>query len=153
MARSAVRQEDSRRRVPTVMNEEIRALLERCFPENHVSELSPPTSSWSGRSDTWVILSAYSSHLGCLFPQHGPGRKHEREIELEDWEWRLLRKSPLSYDFSNKSKDIVDLFAAACEYAGIDDYRLSGKEGGRWDVRINRRGSVALMEKHVGVKR
>ncbi|MFF2776203.1 helix-turn-helix domain-containing protein [Streptomyces sp. NPDC058052] len=38
-------------------------------------------------------------HLVCLFPQHGPGRKHERRIILEAWQqeiveghpWRLLR--------------------------------------------------------------
>jgi hypothetical protein len=164
-----------------VMNDEIKDLLRRCFPQNPVGEPTAPTSAWSGRSDTLVILSVYSCHHGCLFPQHGPGRKHEREIKLEDWQWRLLAESPwpflrgcvrsdgcafinrtdvhraqpyeyLSYDFSNRSKDIVDLFAAACELAGIHDYRVSGKASRRWDVRINRRASVALMLEHVGLK-
>jgi len=43
--------------------------------------------------------SSFSRHWPCLLPQHGPGRKHERRIELEPWEreiadhypWRLLR--------------------------------------------------------------
>ncbi|MGH7607820.1 MAG: transcriptional regulator [Gemmatimonadales bacterium] len=31
-------------------------------------------------------LSCYSKHWPCLFPQHGPGRKHERRIMLEQWQ-------------------------------------------------------------------
>jgi hypothetical protein len=164
-----------------VMNGEIKDLLRRCFPENPVGEPTAPVSSWSGRSDTLVILSVYSSHLGCLFPQHGVGRKHERDVRLEDWQWTLLEASPwpfirgcirsdgcafvnrtdihrarpyeyLSYDFSNRSKDIIDLFTAACDLVGIHDYRVYAKGGGRWDVRINRRGSVALLSAHVGIK-
>ena len=29
-----------------------------------------------------VEISMYSKHWPCLFPQHGPGRKHERAIRL-----------------------------------------------------------------------
>jgi hypothetical protein len=163
------------------MNEDIRALLRRCFPSNPVGQPSAPKSEWSGRSDTLVILSVYSSHMGCLFPQHGPGRKHERRIELEDWQWALVTASPwrflrgcirsdgcafinrtdihrpqpyeyLSYHFGNLSKDIIDTFTAACDLAGVHDYRVSGKAGGRWAVRINRRASVARMVEHVGLK-
>jgi transposase-like protein len=163
------------------MNDEIRALLRRCFPENPLGEPHVPVSAWSGRSDTLVILSIYSRHLGCLFPQHGTGRKHERTIRLESWQWRVVQAAPwaflrgcirsdgcafinrtdihravpyeyLSYAFSNRSKNIVDLFTRACELAGVHDYRVSGKPGGCWSVRINRRDSVALMREHVGLK-
>jgi len=42
---------------------------------------------------------AYSRHWPCLFPQHGPGLKHDRPIKLTDWQramvdqfpWRFLR--------------------------------------------------------------
>ncbi|MCB0940151.1 MAG: hypothetical protein KDB72_07935 [Mycobacterium sp.] len=30
-----------------------------------------------------VVVSIYSKHWPCLFPQHGPGRKHNRPIVLE----------------------------------------------------------------------
>lgn len=30
-----------------------------------------------------VVVSLYSKHWPCLFPQHGPGRKHNRPIVLE----------------------------------------------------------------------
>jgi Homeodomain-like domain len=32
---------------------------------------------------------ADSKHWPCLFPQHGPGRKHERRIVLEQWQQRI----------------------------------------------------------------
>jgi len=57
----------------------------------------------------------------------------------------------LSYDFTNYSKDIIDLFTGACELAGITDYRVTSYRRA-WKVRINRRGSIAQMVSHVGVK-
>jgi hypothetical protein len=58
----------------------------------------------------------------------------------------------LSYNFSNLSKDIVDLFTTSCDLAGVSAYRVACNRRGRWDVRINRRGSVALMRERVGLK-
>jgi hypothetical protein len=163
-----------------VMNDEIRALLQRCFPENTIGIVAPSTSSWSGRSDTWTILSIYSKHLTCLFPQHGRGKKHQRPILLEPWQRRILHSAPwsflrgcirtdgcafinrtdihrpkpyeyLSYEFSNMSKDIVDLFVEACDRVGVFT-RVTSNSSGRWSVRINRRESVAMMLEHIGMK-
>ncbi|MGH2991510.1 MAG: helix-turn-helix domain-containing protein [Solirubrobacterales bacterium] len=165
----------------SVMNEEIRKLLRRCFPHNRVADTKPSPSAWSGRSDSWLVLSVYSTHLECLFPQHGTGRKHERRIRLEPWQteiveiapWQLIRGliradgcsfinrtdihrprpyEYLSYEFSNMSKDIVDVFEAACDRVGVFT-RTTGGGGRRWSVRINRRDSVALMLEHVGLKK
>src|SRR4029079_369252 len=33
-------------------------------------------------------------HWPCLFPQHGPGRKHERPILLEDWQREIVERHP-----------------------------------------------------------
>jgi hypothetical protein len=35
-----------------------------------------------------------SKHWPCLFPQHGPGRKHERTIELVPWQQPITRMYP-----------------------------------------------------------
>jgi len=35
-----------------------------------------------------------SKHWPCLFPQHGPGRKHERHIALEPWQQEIVTKYP-----------------------------------------------------------
>lgn len=33
-------------------------------------------------------------HWPCLFPQHGPGRKHERPIAIQDWQREILTNHP-----------------------------------------------------------
>lgn len=40
-----------------------------------------------------TVLS-YSKHWPCYFPQHGPGRKHERRITLEPWQQRIVDEYP-----------------------------------------------------------
>jgi hypothetical protein len=41
-----------------------------------------------------VVAHAYWKHWPCLFPQHGPGRKHERKIVLEPWQAELVTQHP-----------------------------------------------------------
>lgn len=43
-----------------------------------------------------VVVSAYWKHWPCVFPQHGPGRKHERQIELADWQAQMVATHPKS---------------------------------------------------------
>jgi hypothetical protein len=37
---------------------------------------------------------SYSKHWPCLFPQHGLGKKHDREIKLEPWQQKLVDLDP-----------------------------------------------------------
>lgn len=147
-----------------VLADEARQLLERCLPGNRVS-----ITRLQQRST--LVVSVYSVHLACVFPQHGPGVKHQRPIELEDWQRALVDAAPwsfirgmilsdgcafinrtgryryLSYEFRNQSADIRALFAAACEQVGVD-YTCS-----RDRIRICRRASVGEMAAFVGTKR
>lgn len=41
-----------------------------------------------------VMVTAHWVHWQCLFPQHGPGRKHERPITLEPWQEDVVRSRP-----------------------------------------------------------
>ncbi|GAB4007440.1 transcriptional regulator [Nocardioides ultimimeridianus] len=41
-----------------------------------------------------VITTVGWKHWPCLFPQHGPGRKHERPIVLEDWQSAIVETHP-----------------------------------------------------------
>jgi hypothetical protein len=116
--------------------------------------------------------------IGCssklwprLFPQHGPGRKHERKIELAPWQERAVARFPWQflrglihsdgcrvlnrvngteyprYFFSQVSDDIRRLFCGACWQVGIEYKR------NRWNsVSIARRDSVALLDSFVGPK-
>jgi hypothetical protein len=39
-------------------------------------------------------VKSYSKHWPCLFPQHGPGMKHTRKIELADWQQVIVDRYP-----------------------------------------------------------
>ncbi|MGH7268333.1 MAG: hypothetical protein ACREMB_26230 [Candidatus Rokuibacteriota bacterium] len=152
--------------------DDLSRLLERCLPHN-------PVGLVEARGGTMFFVSLYSSHLECLFPQHGPGLKHRRRITLEPWQSRIVQAAPwpfirgcirtdgcafinrtdvhrdpyeyLSYAFSNMSTDITELFIDACDRVGVFT-RATRSRRGLWQVRINRRRSVALMVDHVGLK-
>jgi hypothetical protein len=44
-----------------------------------------------------VITTVSWKHWPCLFPQHGPGRKHERPIVLEDWQREIVESHPAEF--------------------------------------------------------
>jgi Homeodomain-like domain len=145
------------------INDETEALLRRCFPCNRVCRVLLDGGST-------LVLNLYNSHMSCVFPQTGPGKKHDRRIVLEPWQvesvmaapWAFLRGcirsdgcafinrtgryEYLSYAFTNVSDDIRDLFVATCLLVDLD------VRPGRRHVRINRRASVARLLAHVGVK-
>ena len=111
-------------------------------------------------------------HWPCLLPQHGPGRKHERKIELTPWQQELVDLDPRPlirgllhsdgcrvlnwvngtayprYHFSNVSDDIRGIFGRACDQLGIE-----WRPNNRWNLSVARRGSVALLDEFVGPKR
>jgi hypothetical protein len=111
----------------------------------------------------------YAELLG-LFPQHGPGKKHERPIELEPWQYALVGAAPwafvrgcirsdgcsfvnrtgryayLSYEFRNWSTDILGIFASTCAAVGLRPRQYRDR------VRLCRRADVAQLVTHVGVK-
>jgi hypothetical protein len=66
-----------------------RNLLERCFPDASVGVARSAVG-------TTTILSLYGTHLACLFPQHAPGSKHMRPIELERWQRVIVEAQPWS---------------------------------------------------------
>ncbi|WP_346098194.1 hypothetical protein [Streptomyces olivaceiscleroticus] len=41
-----------------------------------------------------VMVTGHSRHWPCLFPQHGPGKKHERHIALEPWQQQIVDAHP-----------------------------------------------------------
>lgn len=124
-----------------------------------------------------VEVYSYSKQWPCLFPQHGPGKKHERCIQLVDWQEKLValhRRSLLRgliesdgcrfiarqtsrsgrryewprYVFDNLSGDIRQLFCEQCDALGI---RWTVSRPGR-TIQIARLESVATMDTFVGPK-
>jgi hypothetical protein len=124
------------------------------------------------------MVELFSSWRGwpCLLPQHGPGRKHSREIALVSWQERIVRAHPGDflrglihsdgwrgvnkvhvkgrtyeyprYQFSNRSDDIRQLFVYGCELLGI-----AWRPWGRYHISVARRDAVALLDEFVGPKR
>lgn len=117
-----------------------------------------------------VEVSAYSKSWPCLFPQHGPGKKHERPIVLVAWQLELVEREPSGllrglihsdgcrfmntgrnwrsprYPFSNRSDDIRAIFCHACDLLGV-----------RWTtaprtVYVSRKADVALLDEFIGPK-
>lgn len=117
-----------------------------------------------------VEVGMYSKRWPALFPQHGPGRKHLRTIELEAWQRALvIGEHPREfvcglihsdgcrtinrvvtggrpyeyprYYFSNRSEDIHALLGEALEAHGIRRTR-SG-----WQQHVSRRRDVELLDR------
>ena len=66
-------------------------LIRRC--ESAMAEVLPNKVSRTPKIGCTEVA-AYSKHWPCLFPQHGPGRKHERKIELTPWQQELVDLDP-----------------------------------------------------------
>ena len=123
-----------------------------------------------------VDVSMWSKHWPCFIPQHGPGRKHLRQIRLTSWQEEIValnhrpfirglihRTAPGSsrrrkkgtyvrraprYAFSNRSEDIKRLFCESCDALGIRWTRPSDRQ-----IAIYRKTSVAMLDEFVGPKR
>lgn len=65
-----------------------------------VASCSQAVEEITGRSPGQMVhpgcIEIYSNwkHWPCLFPQMGPGRKHERTIALDGWQRRLVERHP-----------------------------------------------------------
>jgi hypothetical protein len=46
------------------------------------------------RAAGYTSVVGYWKHWPCLFPQHGPGPKHQRTIALMDWQWEVVAEYP-----------------------------------------------------------
>lgn len=141
----------------------VRRLLSRCFPANAVHVQLADGGATS-------VVAVHHNHLPCLFPQHGPGKKHERRLAFEPWQVLLIGQAPfsflrgaihsdgsvfvnrtgryayLSYHFGNLSGEILDLVEATGRSVGLRP-RRSGKH-----LRFNRREDVARLLEHVPAK-
>ena len=119
-----------------------------------------------------VEVSSFSKLWPCLFPQCGPGRKHERPIVLSGWQVELVDKYPDQllrglihsdgcrfqntgrggwswprYAFSNKSDDIRGIFCYGCDLVGVH----WTKSGAR-TIYVSRKADVAKLDEFIGPK-
>lgn len=118
-----------------------------------------------GRNGRVRIVRMHCGGWPTLLPQHGKGRKHTRRIALEPWQETLVASRPdqflrgliqsdgcrhrrivrgknyPAYAFSNRSSDILDLFAWTCRLLGLRAIRSSPIA-----ISIARRPDVARLD-------
>lgn len=63
---------------------DVRGALRAVMPSSSVCSVSKVGCS---------EVKSYSTHWPCLFPQHGPGRKHTRPIILEPWQLLIAEQA------------------------------------------------------------
>ncbi|WP_371615353.1 helix-turn-helix domain-containing protein [Streptomyces sp. NBC_00454] len=126
-----------------------------------------------------VEVKSYTHHWTCLFPQHGPGKKHDRRIVLEGWQQEIIDAHPWEfirglihsdgcrvtnwtvrngkryeyprYFFTNKSDDIRKLCTDTLAKVGVQ-WTILARGSDPFNVSIARKASVALMDEHIGPK-
>lgn len=122
-----------------------------------------------------VEIGSSSKHWPCLFPQHGPGRKHDRPIVLDRWQRELTEQYPKlllrglvqsdgsrdrnfaikdgrrydypRYSFKNRSEDILGIFTKTCDRLGVHWTRPAATA-----ISIARRADVDFLDTFIGAK-
>ncbi|MCX5179933.1 helix-turn-helix domain-containing protein [Streptomyces virginiae] len=152
------------------IQDEAEAALHAVFPHNATCRV---------RTAGAQNIKVYFKHLPCLFPQHGPGRKHERRIVLEDWQQEIVDAHPWAflrglihsdgcrvtnwtvrngkryeyprYFFTNKSDDIRKLCTDTLTKVGVR-WTVLARGSDPFNVSVARKDCVALMDAHIGPK-
>jgi hypothetical protein len=112
-----------------------------------------------------------STKLPLIFPQHGEGHKHNRKIELAEWQKRIVDAYPLEffrglyhsdgsrsqnivkgknyprYFFTNMSDDIRQMFCETTEKLG-----LQWTQTNAITIAISQREDVIWLDDHIGAK-
>jgi intein-encoded DNA endonuclease-like protein len=154
------------KRYPNVINACIVA-IQTVLPANRVGIV---------QLEGCVDVSCFYKHWPNLLPQHGEGRKHEREIKLEDWQQDIVQTYPLEffrglyhsdgsrfsnivngkdyprYQFSNSSNDIRRLFCDTCDRLDLHWTENLGKKTRCKEIFISKRKDVEFLDRTVGPK-
>lgn len=140
-----------------------REAIDALMPKQHAAVVQ--------RKTRCLDVSHFSKHWPCLFPQHGPGRKHNRPIRLEPWQEAIVYEETeafvrglihsdgcrvvandrgvmsIRYHFSNRSEDIIGLFTAALDHLEIPWTRST-----KYIVSVYRKAATARLDEFIGPK-
>lgn len=56
-----------------------------------------PVRRWIRPGTNCIRLAAHGQNWPAVFPQHGPGPKHRRKIELVDWQREIVEEHPRAF--------------------------------------------------------
>ena len=146
--------------------DECRAAIRAVAPRNRVCQVQKPGC---------LEIKSYSKLWPQVFPQHGPGRKHERPIVLAPWQQDIVICEPEAflrglihsdgcrftntvrhgdktysyprYNFTNASEDIRVMFTDACRLLDISWRQMNAR-----NISVARKADVARLDEFVGPK-
>lgn len=126
-----------------------------------------------------LIISVGWKHWPCLLPQHGPGHKHQRELGMQAWQWRIIERQPGAFlrglfhsdgaRVANWATRTVagerkryayprwqfvnhseEILDWCCD--ALDLVEVPWRRSGRWTVSVSTRAGVARLDELVGLK-
>ena len=166
----------------------LRVFLDGAYPEVidevrvaiGLATLGRRVQTYPARDSRLVVLQCSWKRWPVVFPQHGPGRKHERPIVLEDWQQEVVDAHPGAFVRGLIHSDgcrTVNRFTTKLPSGRVAEYaypryffsNLSAdirglfcaacdRLGVRWtqsnarNISVSRRRSVAVLEEVVGPK-
>ncbi|MFG2781812.1 helix-turn-helix domain-containing protein [Streptomyces prunicolor] len=144
-----------------------------------ITKVRPGIGVSAVQKEGYVMVTSYYRHWPRLFPQHGPGVKHKREIALEPWQQDIVDAHPWEFirglvhsdgcHITNWTTRLVGGETKRYEYPRyfftnlstdirqlytdtLDKVGVSWKQANAHNVSVARKASVALMDTHVGPK-
>jgi hypothetical protein len=163
-----------------VCDEQYPELIEDAWAAISITSGNPTVSRVRPRDQRCVrLMSAWPGWLEA-FPQHGPGRKHDRPIVLEPWQQSIVDAHPWAFLRGLLHSDgcrTINRFSTKLPSGRVADYAyprwfFSNRStdirqlfcatcdavGVRWtqsnprNISVSHRDSVALLDAHVGAK-
>jgi hypothetical protein len=152
-------------------------LIDAC--ESAMRAINPTGRANRVQAQGYVSVVSYSKHWPYLFPQHGPGKKHERRIALEPWQQAIVDAHPWEFirglihsdgcRVTNWTTRLVGRERKRYEYpryfftnrsadiirlftTTLDQVGVLWKQANACNISVARKDSVALMDAHVGPK-
>ncbi|MFJ9377481.1 helix-turn-helix domain-containing protein [Streptomyces sp. NPDC101455] len=144
-----------------------------------IAKVRPGIGVFALQKEGYVMVTSYYRHWPHLFPQHGPGKKHDRRIALEPWQQAIVDAHPWEFirglvhsdgcRITNWTTRLVGGETKRYEYPryfftnlstdirqlytdALDTVGVSWKQANAYNISVARKASVALMDTHVGPK-
>ena len=144
-----------------------------------IPKVRPGISAYTVQNEGYTMVTSYYRHWPSLFPQHGPGKKHERGISLTPWQRDIVDAHPWEFirglihsdgcRITNWTTRVVGGETKRYEYPRyfftnlsadirtlytdtLDKVGVNWKQANAQNISVARKPSVALMDTHVGPK-
>jgi hypothetical protein len=152
-------------------------LLEEC--KHAIRSIRPDNKVRAQQQQGCSQVQSHSKHWPCLFPQHGPGKKHLRKIELHRWQQAIVHQTTEAFvrglihsdgsRFTNRVRRLLPSGEHWYEYPrylfvnesadvrnlfteALDRLEIQWRYSKPNTVSVAKRGAVARLDEFVGPK-